>query len=94
MMNLGILNFKREVFDSSLYFVRDLLVEMGFNHDKATLVVEKFKRHDELMLIEQFKIRDDDNAMVSLSAQGVEQLAQVLNQDNLQTYIDDGPSHS
>jgi len=91
IMNLGILNFKRELFDSSIYFVRDLLVEMGFKPDKATLVVEKFKRHDELMLEEQFKIRDDDNALVSLSAQGVEQLAQVLNQDNLQTYIDENP---
>lgn len=91
MMNLGILNFKREVFDSSVYFVKDLLVEMGFKPEKATMIVEKFKRHDELMLEEQFKIRDDDKALVSLSAQGVDQLAQVLNQDNLQTYIDEAP---
>lgn len=88
VMNLGVENFKREVFDSSLYFVRDLLVEMGFSSGKATLIVEKFKRHDELMLKEQFKVRDDDKALVSLSAQGVAQLAQVLNDDSVQTYID------
>lgn len=91
VMNLGIKNLKREVFDSSLYFVRDLLVEMGFNSGRATRIVEKFKRHDELMLQEQFKVRDDDKAMVSLSAQGVAQLAQVLSDESVQTYIDPPP---
>lgn len=95
IMNLGIKHFKREVFDSSLYFVRDLLMEMGFSSSRAKVIVERFKRHDELMLQEQFKVRDDQKAMVSLSAQGVAQLAQVLSEESLKSYIEptSSPDH-
>lgn len=89
IMSLGITTIKREVFDSSLNFVGDLLTEMGFSREKTSLVLERFKRHDELMLAEQFKVRDDDKALISLSNQGTEQLAQVLSQDSLQSYIGD-----
>jgi monovalent cation:proton antiporter-2 (CPA2) family protein len=88
VMDLGIQHIKREVFDSSVYFVKDLLVEMGYEASKAALIIEKFKRHDELMLNEQFKVRGDDKALISLSAQGVAQLNQVLNDDITKSYID------
>lgn len=88
VMDLGIKHIKRETLDSSVYFVRDLLIEMGFDQNKANLIVEKFKRHDELMLNEQFKIREDDKALISLSAQSVAQLAQVLSDDSTKSFID------
>lgn len=88
LMALGISRIKRETLDSSVYFVRDLLVEMGFNPSQAAEVVEKFKRHDELMLVEQFKVRDDDKNFINLSKQSTAQLAQVLSNESNQSYID------
>jgi voltage-gated potassium channel Kch len=87
LMDLNITRVKRELFDSSIYFVKDLLVEMGMPLQKASLIVENFKRHDEIMLQEQYKVRNDDKALISLSAQGVEQLAQVLNDESMKSFI-------
>ncbi len=91
LMDLNIENIKREVLDSSINFVQDLLVEMGFPVAKAATIVEKFKQHDELMLKEQYKVRTDDKALVGLSAQSVAQLAQVLADESLQSYVDRDP---
>ena len=88
LMDMQIPYIKRELFDSSVYFVEELLIEMGFEKSKAALLVERFKRHDELMLKEQYKVRADDNALVSVSKQAVIQLAQVLNEDSTKSYVD------
>lgn len=88
LMELGIQHIKREIFDSSVSFSKQLLLAMGFEKEKATRITERFKTHDELMIQEQFKVRQDDKSFISVSQQGVAQLAQVLNDDNLQTHID------
>ena len=87
LMTLGISHIKRETFDSSVYFVRDLLVDMGYPAEKAFQMIERFKRHDELMLVEQFKARGDDKKFISVSQQATAQLAQVLNADETTTYV-------
>lgn len=87
LMNLGITSIKREVFDSSIYFVRDLLVSMGFSAERAFSIVEKFKVHDEIMMDRQFKVRHDDKMLMSLAKQGTAQLEQVLAEDSLQSNI-------
>lgn len=88
LMDMDIPYIKRELFDASVYFVEELLVAMGYEKEKAATVVERFKRHDELMLKEQYKVRADDNALVSVSKQGVMQLAQVLNEDSTKSYVE------
>jgi monovalent cation:proton antiporter-2 (CPA2) family protein len=83
LMDLGIVDIKRETFDSGIYFVRDLLVKMGVPELRAQDIVERFKRHDESQLIEQFKVRSDDKMFISVAKQSTAQLAQVLSDDNL-----------
>lgn len=83
----GIINVKRDTFDSSANFARDLLVDLGYEADKADLLIEKFAQHDELMLKEQYKVRSDDKMFVDVSKQGAAQLAQVLSADSLQSLI-------
>ena len=85
--SLGIKHIKRETFDSSVHFVRDLLVEMGFKSDLANRITEKFRIHDEIMLEKQFLVREDDQSMLSISQQGVQQLAQVLSEESLGSNI-------
>lgn len=88
LLDLGVSNIKRETFDSAIYFLGDLLIKMG--HDEAYVVemIERFKRHDEIMLIEQYKVRNDDKQFVSLAKQSAVQLAQVLSNDITQSFID------
>jgi voltage-gated potassium channel Kch len=90
LMGLGIAEIKRETFDSSVYFVGRLLVDMGMDARRVGTIIEKFKRHDEIMLVEQFKVRDDDASMLSLSRQGVIQLAEVLKEDETRSYVEPG----
>ncbi|MEZ4845589.1 MAG: hypothetical protein R2877_01030 [Bdellovibrionota bacterium] len=71
----------------SIYFVKELLIEMGMEAIKAKNIIERFKEHDELMMLEQYKVRHDDKTMVSLSKQSVAQLAQVLNDESQRTYV-------
>jgi monovalent cation:proton antiporter-2 (CPA2) family protein len=87
LMALGVDRIKRETFDSSVYFVRDLLVDMGFGEDKAHRLIEKFRVHDEIMIKQQFLVREDDKSMLSVSQQGIAQLAQVLREESLQSNI-------
>ena len=88
LMELGIEHIKRETFDSSVNFTKQLLLEMGFDKQKSNRIIERFKTHDEVMVREQFKVRQDDKILISVSQQGVAQLAQVLNDDDRQTHIE------
>jgi Kef-type K+ transport system membrane component KefB/Trk K+ transport system NAD-binding subunit len=91
LMELGIQHIKRETFDSSVYFVQEFLVDRGLNIEKAKILTQKFKTHDEIMLQEQFKVRSDDKMFVSVSKQGAAQLADVLREDTTKSYIEPVP---
>lgn len=85
--DIGVENVKRETFDSSVNFIKDLLVEMGNAPEKAQVIIEKFATHDKIMLREQYKVRDDDKKFVSVSKQSAAQLSQVLSDETEQSYI-------
>lgn len=85
--DIGVERVKRETFDSSVLFVKDLLIEMGTEASKAQVIIEKFAMHDEIMLHEQYKVRDDDKKFVSVSKQGAAQLGQVLSDETDHSYI-------
>jgi monovalent cation:proton antiporter-2 (CPA2) family protein len=91
LMEMGIRHIKRETFDSSVYFVQEFLEEMGTPPAQAKNLIERFKRHDEIMLQEQFKVRRDDKMFVSVSKQATAQLAEVLNEDSSKSYIASAP---
>lgn len=87
LMNLGVEAIKREVFDSSVNLTRELLISMGMEPARASEVVGRFAVHDEVMLQEQYKVREDDKQYVSVAQQGVAQLQQVLGLERGQSYI-------
>lgn len=92
LLEIGVHKIKRETIDSSLNFTGDLLQELGFEKEKAKRVIEKFRRHDELMLLEQYKVRDDDKKFISTTEQGTAQLADVLNEETEKTYFSPIPA--
>lgn len=90
LLDEGVTNFKRETLDSSANFVGDLLVDLGHAPSDAELMISRFIQHDELMLLEQFKVRKDDKNFVSVTNQSTAQLEAVLRLDNQQSYIKPG----
>lgn len=93
LMELGVTHIRRETFDSSLTLTGELLKGMGFPDKRAHSVIERFKKHDELMLAEQFKFRNDQSGFINISRIGTQQLAQVLREDAEKTYIDSKDLH-
>jgi len=81
LRDLGISFIKRETFDAAVELSKEMLVELGYKRDQADRLTDKFRLHDESMLIEQHLIRHDEKQMISISHQGAEQLTQVLNDD-------------
>jgi monovalent cation:proton antiporter-2 (CPA2) family protein len=87
LLDAGIKHIKRETFDSSINFAGDLLIAMGQPREKVRVIIEKFKIHDQNMLLEQYKVRDDDDMFVSKTKQAVAQLSNVLSDESAQSYI-------
>jgi voltage-gated potassium channel Kch len=88
LMDVGIKKIRRETFDSSLILTRELLVDLGYPTERAQSILERFVQHDELMMEKQYKVRHDHKLFLDTSRQGMEQLAQVLREDQTQTYIE------
>lgn len=88
LMSLGVEHIRRETLDSSLSLTQDLLIDLGIPVPRAEKMIERFRVHDELMLKEQFKVRDDQKVFLDVSRQGMQQLAQVLREDTEKTYIE------
>ncbi|MFN8846496.1 MAG: monovalent cation:proton antiporter-2 (CPA2) family protein [Bdellovibrionales bacterium] len=82
LMDLGITNIKREVFDSSLNFAGVALVELGMTKQESQIIIEKFKAHDESLIQEQYKHKDNEKNMINLSQLAIQQLEQVLKSDS------------
>lgn len=88
LLEAGIKFVRRETLDSSINLSGQLLVAMGTPEARARAIIERFRRHDELMLLEQYKVRHDQKSFIDVSRQAVQQLAQVLKEDAEKTYIE------
>ena len=87
LLEMGITHIKRETFDSSVNFAGDLLVAMGMEQERANTIAQKFHTHDEHMLLEQVKVRQDEKMFISLNTQGNAQLADVLREESTKSYL-------
>jgi monovalent cation:proton antiporter-2 (CPA2) family protein len=82
MMDMGVKHIKRETFDSSLNFTRELLIDMGMEVTKVDDLIKKFVQHDHDTVIEQHKVRNDEKMFMSVYHQAQAQLADVLSRDD------------
>ena len=87
LLDLGVKNIKRELFDSGINFMEELLIDMGFEKNVAHRIIERFAEHDRTMIEEQQKVRNDDQKFVSVAKRGVELLEKVLREETQQSYI-------
>lgn len=88
MMDLGVHAMQRETFEASLALSKTLLKDMGHTPERVKSVIDRFRTHDNRMVVEQYKVRHDEKTFLDVSRQGVEQLARVLREDLEKTYIE------
>lgn len=74
LMDLGITEFWRETFASTMELSKSLLLELGTSLDEADAITKRFRAHDENTLIEQHKLHHDEKAVIQYSRQSVQQL--------------------
>ncbi len=74
LMDLGITEFWRETFASTMELSKSLLLELGTSLDEADAIIRRFRAHDEITLIEQHKLHHDEKAVIQYSRQSVQQL--------------------
>jgi monovalent cation:proton antiporter-2 (CPA2) family protein len=78
---LGVLYFKRELFDSSLNMAKDIMLWLGKNKDEVDFRAAQFKEHDEDTLEESFKFFEDEPAFVDFVKTRKVELEQILQSD-------------
>jgi monovalent cation:proton antiporter-2 (CPA2) family protein len=81
LMALGIQNVIREAFHSSLLAGQMTLEELGLSPVDARETVRKFQEYDEEVLLQQFKFRDDEKALIATAQQSTKDLEKIFEQD-------------
>jgi glutathione-regulated potassium-efflux system ancillary protein KefC/glutathione-regulated potassium-efflux system protein KefB len=80
-MALGVEFVVRETLFSALHTSRRVLEELGLSAAEARDSVRKFQEFDEMQLREQFKVRDDERALIETSKKSAEELERLFEQD-------------
>jgi glutathione-regulated potassium-efflux system ancillary protein KefC len=81
LMDLGVHVIERETFESALYLGRDVLRELGFGAFQARQAAMKFRVHNLKALLSAYPHHKDQQKMISLAAQGREELEQMFARD-------------
>lgn len=81
-MDIGITDFRRETFASSLETAHVMLRSLGITEKKAEKMIHAFRRHDEEMLTEQRRYRDNEKMFIDYTNRAGLQLAEVFRRDS------------
>lgn len=82
LYDLGIEQVHRETFESSLMMAEQSLVSLGYTEGQALEVTHIFRGHDEKMLKENVKHKDDQQTLLANSKEGRKELESLFNQDS------------
>jgi voltage-gated potassium channel Kch len=81
MINAGVKDFYREVFDASVQMGEDALVALGKHPYEAHRAALLFKAHDEDLLQQAAAHQDDSAALVDIARKGRAEISNVLDAD-------------
>jgi glutathione-regulated potassium-efflux system protein KefB len=81
LMDVGVHDFVRETFLSSLRLGELVLVGLDFDEEDARRTVEAFRERDEQMLIAQHDFYDDETKVVQTAAQVAAELKSLFEAD-------------
>jgi glutathione-regulated potassium-efflux system protein KefB len=83
LMDLGLEEVVRETFHSSLYLSRRVLEGLGVSSEQAQQRIERFRRHDEKLLLEQHLVQDDEAKLVQSNREALVELTQIFEADEV-----------
>jgi monovalent cation:proton antiporter-2 (CPA2) family protein len=81
IIRLGVDQVYRETLDSALHLSVDALRELGMDERRARRVAEIFREHDEASVREMARLKDIDDAYISIARKHVENLERALQSD-------------
>lgn len=81
LLDLGVTRIWRETLASSVEMTEEVLIDLGYNSSTARSAMEKFRRHDEHMLLEQHKVRRDQEKLIEVSKLSAKLLSELLETD-------------
>jgi glutathione-regulated potassium-efflux system protein KefB len=83
LMDLGVEVVVRETFHSSLELGEQVLKALGLPPEAAAERRERFRKHDERMLLEQHLVYDDEAALIASSQQALADLERLFEADEV-----------
>ena len=87
MVNAGVNDFYREVFDASVQMGEDALVALGKHPYEAHRAALLFKAHDEELLHRAAALQGDTAALVDIARKGRAEISNVLDADRTGTPV-------
>jgi hypothetical protein len=78
---MGITHLIRETFDASLTMAGDVLQELGLTFAEARRSVERFREHDEALMLESAKVFKDEKKMMEVIVRARRELEQLFEKD-------------
>ncbi|MHB8453719.1 MAG: monovalent cation:proton antiporter-2 (CPA2) family protein [Acidiferrobacterales bacterium] len=81
LMDIGVDYIVRETFLSSLELAREVLQGLGLSSAAADSAVQRFRQHDEELLLRQHKIHHDEAQLIASVKQGAEELERLFEED-------------
>ncbi len=87
LMDLGVVEIRRETFSSAIDLSRALLKGLGMSEKEARVTVETFASHDRRRLREDYKYYTDEEKMMDLARSDAETLARLFDQDTADAHL-------
>ncbi|TGK03033.1 potassium transporter Kef [Leptospira langatensis] len=84
LLELGIETIRRDTFASSLELAEETLKDLGFMPSEAQYFIEKFRRYDEAMVKQQYKLRHNEKELIAFSRNAIRQLEDAFAADMVQ----------
>jgi glutathione-regulated potassium-efflux system protein KefB len=81
LMELGITHLIRETFLSSLDLTGAVLQELGFTYSEARETLDRFREHDEQMLLQSYRYQRDEKKLIELADRSRRELESLFDRD-------------
>jgi glutathione-regulated potassium-efflux system ancillary protein KefC len=81
LLNMGIQHVMRETWGSSLEMTGEILQELGLTYSEARKTVERFRQHDEELLMAVSPYHKDEKKLAEMAAQARKELESLFEQD-------------
>ena len=81
LLDLGVQKIWRETLASGIEMAEAALTEIGLDESEARRTMERFREHDEDMLLKQHAVHKDESKVIDVSKQAAQTLTELLQRD-------------